>query len=69
MAFDHLIQYDEEAREVVIYRVYPDGRRHLYTRAAFPEMKGWDKAADRFAQQLGENLLVDSALARKLMGF
>lgn len=54
MAFDHLIQYDEATREIVIYRVYPDGLRHLYTRAPFPEMKEWDKAANQFAQQREE---------------
>lgn len=67
MAFDHFIHYDEARREIVIYRVEPDGRRHLYTQAPFPKTKGWDEVVDQFAQELGENLLMDSAVARKLM--
>jgi hypothetical protein len=67
MAFDHLIHYDEATREPVIYRIEPNGRRSLFTKTELPRTKGWSKAAEHFAKQLGENLLMDSAVARKLL--
>jgi hypothetical protein len=67
MTFDHLVKFDEETREIVIYRVEPNGRRSLYTRTELPKTKGWSKAVDGLAKELGENLLMDSAVARKLL--
>lgn len=67
MIFDHLVQFDEATREIVIYRVEPNGQRSLYTKTELPNTKGWSKAVDHFAKQLGENLLMDSEVARKLL--
>jgi hypothetical protein len=67
LTFDHLIQFDEAKREILIYRVEPNGRRTLFTKTDLPAGRGWSKALERFAQELGENLLMDSAVARKLL--
>lgn len=67
MIFDHLVQFDEATREIIIYRVEPNGRRTLYTKTELPTTQGWSKAVEQFAQELGENLLMDSAVARKLL--
>lgn len=45
----------------------PNGRRTLYTKTELPSTKGWSEAVERLAQELGENLLMDSAVARKLL--
>jgi hypothetical protein len=67
MSFDHLIQFNEATREIVIYRVDPNGRQTLFTKTELPTTQGWSNALERFAQELGENLLMDSAVARKLL--
>lgn len=54
MTSEHLIQYREATREIVIHRVEPNGRRTLYTKTELPRTKGWSKAVERFAQELGK---------------
>ena len=66
-AFDHLVCFDETSRVMTIYRVHGDGTRTLFTTAALPETRGWTAASERFAMQLGENLLLDSPAARRLL--
>lgn len=69
-AYSHLVEYDEAGRKILIYRVYQDGKKVLYTSTDFPEIsaqKDLDKYKE-FAERLGENLLVDSELSRKLLG-
>jgi hypothetical protein len=65
--YDHLVHIDEATREVVIYRVDAEGRRSLYTRAPLPSTEEWKPEVDAFAKLLGENLLMDSPAARKLL--
>lgn len=67
MIWDHLVHIDEATRELVIYRVEPNGRSHLFTRTRLPDTTGWSKATNRLARELGENLLMDSSLARRLL--
>jgi len=65
--YDHLVHFDEEARELRIYRVAADGKRTLYTSVVLPQSSGWTASLEAFAKQLGENLLLDSPTARKLL--
>ncbi len=66
--FEHLVCVDEAAREVLIYRVDAKGERSLYTKGPLPETAGWSPDLESFARQLGENLLIDSPAARRLLG-
>jgi hypothetical protein len=67
MTYDHLICIDEDAKEVVIYRVDSNGKRTLYTKAPLPEARGENSELESFARMLGENLLLDSPAARRLL--
>ena len=66
--FDHLVCIDEASRELVIFRVDETGGRTLFTRVPLPESSGWTSETERLARQLGENLLIDSRAARRLLG-
>ena len=61
---DHLVRIDEEKRELVIYRVDETGKQTLYTRVPLPATKA---DLESFVRQLGENLILDSPVARKLI--
>lgn len=69
MNYSHMIEIDEGRRRLVIFRIYDDGgRKELYTYVDLPDIsfeKDKEKFHD-FARILGENLLVDSPIARKL---
>lgn len=71
MAFEtygHLIEINEEERLLSIYRV-SGADRHLYTSVKLPE-KNWTEDPDamrEFCRMLGENILLDSPQARKLL--
>jgi hypothetical protein len=67
-AFAHIVSIDMSARKLVIERLYPDGRRELFTETALPDGKPSQEAVSEFALRLGENLLLDSPSARKLLG-
>jgi hypothetical protein len=72
-SFDHVIHVDGSTRELVIYRLFADGRRTLYTSVKLPSLQAdaSTPVQDRlreFATQLGENLLMDSPDARRLLG-
>ena len=67
MTYDHLVCIDEEAKEVVIYRVDSNGKRRLYTKAPLPEARRENSELESFARMLGENLLLDSPAARRLL--
>jgi hypothetical protein len=63
--FAHLVSIDKASRKLIIERVYADGRRELFTEAAIP-LENSEDMLQRFALQLGENLLLDSPSAREL---
>jgi hypothetical protein len=69
MTYDHLLKIDENSRQIHIFRVFPDGASVLYTTLALPAAGdgGWTDEAIQFALRLGEDLLVDSQVARKLL--
>jgi hypothetical protein len=64
----HLVEVNEEERTLTIYRVI-GSERQLYTSVKLPE-KTWAENADAirdFCRTLGENILIDSPQARKLL--
>jgi len=64
---DHLLQIDEKSRELRIYRVDEAGGKTLFTSTLLPTSKGWGEDLEKFAKQLGENVLMDSPAARRLL--
>jgi RHS repeat-associated protein len=68
MTHDHLLRFDEINRQIQIFRIFSDGTSVLYTTLALPaaEAAGWTDEIVQFAQRLGEDLLVDSPIARQL---
>lgn len=67
-SYDHLVHIDEDTREIKIYRIDEDGTRTFYTSTELPNSSGWkDGRLEAFAKLLGENLLMDSPTARKLL--
>jgi len=69
ISYAHLLEVDEEERILSIYRVYPDGKKELFTSADFPiNSLEYDRESFKeFALKLGENILADSPAARKLL--
>jgi hypothetical protein len=65
--FDHLLQIDEQSRELRIYRIDRSGQKTLFTSTSLPNSKGWSEGLEKFAKQIGENVLMDSPAARKLL--
>lgn len=66
--FNHLVEINEEERTLTIYRVSGTARR-FYTSVKLPE-KSWVENPDairEFCRTLGENILIDSPQARKLL--
>lgn len=67
--FDHIVMIDEPNRSLSIYRVFANGERDFLTSVPLPKIdaqKDWE-ALGSFARTLGENLLMDSPEARKLL--
>jgi hypothetical protein len=68
--FSHLIEIDESARLLRIHRIFPDGRKHLFTETPLPPRTADPKGSQyaEFARLLGENVLLDSPAARRVLG-
>jgi hypothetical protein len=69
--FAHLVEIDEGTQKLTIYRVDPKtDQRALYTSVKIPSKRihGNDREFREFARMLGENLLIDSPSARRLLG-
>jgi hypothetical protein len=66
--FSHLVEIDEGKRVLTIYRVFDSGEKSLYTSSDMPEGKD-SKSGAEFARTLGENLLLDSPAARRILGW
>jgi hypothetical protein len=67
-SYDHVLHVDADSREIRIYRMDSTGEQSLYTSVKLPESLGWTPELESFARQLGENLLLDSPAARKMLG-
>jgi hypothetical protein len=67
--FAHIVAVDKSTRTLKIERLYPDGRRELFTATNIPlPSDSSGSVVAKFASQLGENLLLDSPAARELLG-
>ncbi len=68
--FNHLVEIDEKVKRLTIYRVFEDGRKELFTHVDIPDLASTkdEEKLRKFALQLGENLLIDSPIARRLLG-
>jgi hypothetical protein len=67
-SYDHLVTVDQASRELIIYRIDTQGRRTLFTKTLLPISQGWTSEVQELAKMLGENLLIDSPSARRLLG-
>lgn len=67
--YRHLIEICEQDRQLTIVRVYEDGRKELFTAIELPaqSIDGNKDQFEEFCRLLGENLLLDSPKARKLL--
>lgn len=64
--FFHSVEIDEKSRQLKIYRIFPDGRKQFYTQMEMPS-DGGNSTYETFSRMLGENLLLDSPAARRVM--
>jgi hypothetical protein len=64
--FAHIVMIDQSTRTLKIERLYPDGRRELFTAKTIPTPTDRAMVA-KFARELGENLLLDSRAALQLL--
>lgn len=69
ISFSHLVEIDESSRRLTIYRMFSNGEKQLYTQIDLPTEKlDEDKEAfGEFARNLGENILIDSPVARTIL--
>ena len=68
--YSHLVQVDEKTRRLTIHRIYPNGRQEIFTQTDLPATTV-DESKDQFevfCRVLGENLMLDSPISRKLLG-
>ena len=68
--FDHIVKVSQEDAKLYIYRTYSGGRQELYTSVDLPKIDIETDAMvfQKFSQQIGENILLDSPVARKILG-
>lgn len=68
--YHHLLEIRELDRRLTINRVYEDGRKELFTEVELPSTTCDEDPSrfEEFCRVLGENLLMDSPVARKLLG-
>lgn len=68
-SYDHLVKIEEGSRTLSIYRVFGKGTSEFLTSVELPEISAQksDEEFEAFAKQLGENILLDSPVARKLL--
>jgi hypothetical protein len=66
--YNHLVEISEKDRRLSIYRIYEDNRKELFTEVDIPSKTASENRDnfEEFAHLLGENLLLDSPIARKL---
>lgn len=67
MKYCHLIETTENTNKIVIYRVFSDGTKDLYTEIDMPQISLADNRAefDEFCTTIGQMLIADSPIARK----
>ncbi|MGH8602868.1 MAG: hypothetical protein ACREXR_08905 [Gammaproteobacteria bacterium] len=65
--FSHLVKIGED-KQLLIFRVYEGGKEELFTAIELPDPNN-EKELDNFFRLLGENIILDSPVARSLLGF
>lgn len=67
--FSHIVEIDEATKTLTIYRSFPNGDKQLFTQVDLPKKTASadEKGFEEFARTLGENLLLDSPIARKIL--
>jgi hypothetical protein len=68
--YSHLVEIDEDERIVRIMRIFSDGSMQLFIEADFPakDSKHSQNSYKSFCQMLGENIILDSPAARRVLG-
>lgn len=66
--YSHIIVVDEDSREIQIFRLEHSGQKTLFTKASLPAGSGWTESLESLAKTLGENILMDSPAARRMLG-
>jgi hypothetical protein len=69
MTYDHLLKIDKNNRQIHIFRVFQDGSSVLFTSLDLPaaQLGGWSDETVKLALRLGEDLLIDSPVARTFL--
>jgi len=69
LLFSHLVEIDDASKQLTIYRVLSNGEKQLYTQTDLPSKTvDEDKQGfEEFARALGENILIDSPIARNIL--
>ena len=65
--FSHLVRIEED-KQLLILRVYEGGKEELYTTIELPDPND-EEELNNFFRLLGENIILDSPIARALLGF
>lgn len=65
--FNHLVKTGED-KKLHIFRVYEGGKEELYTAIDLPDPNN-EEEINSFFRKLGENIILDSPAARKLLEF
>ena len=67
--YNHIVEVNEDRRTLTIYRI-TETDKQLYTSVQIPNIS-WSENPDaikEFCRYLGENLIIDSPTARRLLG-
>lgn len=66
MQYDHIVRFDPILRRVTIMRLESENRETLFTHLDLPEKspEGWSEAVIELARRIGEDILIDSPVAR-----
>lgn len=66
--YNHLVTIDLDKRCIRIFRVMPSGENVLFTELTLPDEdgRGWTDELTAVAHALGEDLLMDSPVTRKV---
>lgn len=65
--FSHLVKIGED-KQLLILRVYEGGKEEIYTAIELPDPNN-EEELNNFFRLLGENIILDSPIARALLGF
>lgn len=64
LSYSHIVEYAGNDNIISLYRMNEDGEKELFTKVQFPEQS---QDIQEFMKMLGETLLLDSPIARKIL--